>query len=68
MIWQGRNQALHWEEGKFSDPVKKCFEQLILDFGAKFSGYTTNNMALEVVEVLDWKTFDKFKADLLSLA
>ena len=27
VIWQGRNQALHWEEGQFSQKVEACFQQ-----------------------------------------
>lgn len=65
VLWQGRNQGIHWEEGKFSQPVENCFNALITDFGANFSTFKSKNMSLEIVKILGWKTFDIFKADML---
>src|ERR1700730_14801896 len=28
VIWQGRNQAIHWDEGNFKRPVVNCFRTL----------------------------------------
>ena len=68
VIWQGRNQAIHWEEGGFRKPVIQCFERLAEQVGPVFDEYTDRNMAYEVIEVLGWKSFDNFATDLLLLA
>src|SRR5205085_1103080 len=44
VIWQGRNQAIHWEEGKFKQSLEKCFESLRKDFGPVFADYKKRNM------------------------
>ena len=37
IIWQARNQSMHFEEGNPRLPVRTCFANLEMDFGAKFS-------------------------------
>ena len=64
IIWQGRNQALHWEEGKPHPPVVKCFESLAVTANAAFSDYKTRNMAYEIVTLLEWQTVDDFNRDM----
>ena len=68
VIWQGRNQAIHWEDGNFHKSVEDCFDVLSTEIDPKFNQYKSRSMASDLVELLDWKTFDKFKADLLQLA
>jgi hypothetical protein len=68
VIWQGRNQGIHWEEGKPHPPVVQCFDALTLEVGPAFADYKTRNLALDVVELLRWTDFDKFRADMLLLA
>lgn len=68
VLWQGRNQAIHWEEGNFRKPVEDCFSALTTDIDSKFSQFKTRSMASDVVELLGWKSFDDFKADLLLIA
>lgn len=68
VIWQGRNQALHWEEGKPHPPVAQCFDALAAEVAPKFADYRTRNLAIDVVELLGWTDFDKFQADMLLLA
>ena len=68
VIWQGRNQAIHWEDGNPHPPVRQCFDKLAAEFAPTFVEYTKRNMAVDVVELLDWTDFVKFRADLLSLA
>jgi hypothetical protein len=68
VIWYGRNQAIHWEDGKFHKSVEVCFNALSADIDARFSQYRTRSMASDVVELLDWKSLDAFKTDLLQLA
>jgi hypothetical protein len=67
VIWQGRNQAIHWDEGRFTPPVRTVFEALARDIDPKFSAFTSRNMAFEVVSLLGWRGFADFERDLLSL-
>lgn len=39
LIWQGRNQASHWEEGNLRPPVVLCFETLKVEQDAAFGDY-----------------------------
>ena len=66
VIWHGRNQSLHWEEGEFRKPVTQCFERLI-NVDPVFSGYKTKNMAYEIVKYLQWKNFTDFEGDMMLL-
>ena len=67
VIWQGRNQAIHWDEGRFTPPVRVVFEGLAREIDAKFNPFTSRNMAFEVVSLLGWRAFTDFERDLLSL-
>lgn len=69
IIWQGRNQALHHEEGKFGPPVTALFGRLEAAFGNSFSltAHAKQSRATQVVHLLEWTTYDKFKSDLQSL-
>ena len=64
IIWQGRNQSLHWEEGTFRKPVEQCFKYLANHSDPIFNDYTSRNMAFDVVELLGWKTFNDFSKDM----
>lgn len=64
VIWQGRNQALHWEDGTFSGAVSACFEQLIANCGKEFAEYKQRSLAYEIVQLLGWKTPDDFMRDM----
>jgi hypothetical protein len=67
VMWQGRNQAIHWDEGGFTQPVRDVFEVLARDLDPKFNEYTSRNMAFEVVSLLGWRGFPDFGRDMLSL-
>lgn len=67
VIWQGRNQAIHWEEGKFRRPVEICFQKLKEEIDTVFGEYTNRSMAYEVVSILGWRSFDNFADDLRRL-
>jgi len=67
VIWQGRNQAIHWDEGRFTPPVRAVFEGLARDVDPEFNAFTSRNMAFDVVSLLGWRGFTDFKRDLLSL-
>ena len=64
VIWQGRNQAIHWEEGSFGNPVEICFGQLANYANPVFNEYKNRNMAYEVVGLLGWISFNEFAEDL----
>ena len=64
VIWQGRNQSIHWEEGKFSVQVQQLFNSLTANVDPKFGDYTTRNCAFDIVELLDWKTLGAFTTDM----
>lgn len=66
VIWQGRNQALHWEEGNFKKPVTDCFEML-KQGDARFTPYRQRSMGPELLAVLGWKDFTDFERDMLTL-
>lgn len=67
LIWQGRNQAHHWEEGEFRRPVEKCFQLLEESVDPIFGEYRNRSMAYETVKVLGWNSFDDFAKDMLLL-
>lgn len=64
VIWQGRNQASHWEEGDFRRPVERCFQQLTESVDPVFGEYLNRSMAYEVVSILGWNSFDVFANDM----
>jgi hypothetical protein len=68
VVWQGRNQGLHWEESKTYPSVQQCFGTLAKEVDPKFADYSKRNMAVDVVELLGWTDFAKLRADMLSLA
>ncbi len=68
IIWQSRNQALHWEDGSFTPPVNDCFEALANDIDPKFRDFKTRNMSSDVVTLLGWKEFADFERDMLLLS
>jgi hypothetical protein len=64
IIWQGRNQALHWEVGEPHTPVVHCFEHLAANANPVFAEYKFRSMAYEIVSLLGWKTVDDFNSDM----
>lgn len=69
IIWQARNQTIHFEESTFSNAVTTCFTNLISNFGNSFN-LTMNpkNKAYEVLKtVLGWTDYNKYEADMMLL-
>lgn len=64
LIWQARNQALHWEEGNPHPPVTKCFDALAANIDEKFAAYKDRSLAYDVICLLGWKTTDDFVRDM----
>jgi len=68
IIWAARNQAMHWEDGKFDDEVEAVFADLNKHFGSPFDEFRARNMAFEVVDqILGWKDWETLSADLEEL-
>lgn len=69
IIWQGRNQAIHCEEGNPNQKVKDCFANLSNDYGDDFDitmDYT-DNKAKNIVDLLEWSDYDNYEKDMISL-
>ncbi|MEH1810465.1 hypothetical protein [Nostoc sp.] len=70
IIWQGRNQSMHYEENKILKPVKICFQNLEASFGNEFalSLHPGENFAQKIViNVLAWNDYQAYKYDMISL-
>ncbi|NDV13426.1 hypothetical protein [Crenobacter caeni] len=67
VIWQARNQALHWEDGTFTLPVENCFNKLATEVNPVFGDYKLRNLAYDAVVTFGWRTFSDLERDLLSL-
>ena len=69
VIWQGRNQSIHCEEGNPNQKVKECFLNLTSDFGSEFDlivDYTANK-ARSIIDLLGWDIYDNYEKDMISL-
>jgi hypothetical protein len=62
VIWEGRNNGIHWEDGGAFQRVTDMFNQLNADFGLNL--LLTENNALKVIELLGWKNSDDVITDL----
>lgn len=69
IVWQARNQALHFEDGIFSKPVTDLFAKLENAFGEDFSlaKHPHSNLAKKVVHLLNWTNEDNYRADAKAL-
>lgn len=80
IIWSGRNQSLHWEEGWFDQTTVNVFKQLSKEFSEidevplkgnhsiRIPGYDRKSYAFEIVsKVLQWDDYNKFKDNMESI-
>jgi len=67
VIWQGRNQAIHWEDGQFHSATEGTLKRLAKDLGSPFDQYASRSLAYEIVCAFGWQTFADFSKDLLAL-
>lgn len=63
IIWQARNQALHWEDGYFYEQATKCFEHLAT-IDPVFAQFKDRSLAFEIVRFLGWNNAEAFFADI----
>jgi hypothetical protein len=68
VIWQARNQAMHWEDGKLHPATQGCFDALFAEHGQPFDQATQRNLSVDVLRVLGWTGYEHFAADLSKLA
>lgn len=66
VVWQTRNQSMHFEELNYHENVKDCFANLVADFGDKLK-LGTENHALTVLKLLGWNTYENYKSDISTL-
>lgn len=68
VIWQARNQAIHYEEGDLRPVVRRCFETLATDLNRpEFREYHQRSLAFEFIEALGWNSYADYERDLRSL-
>jgi hypothetical protein len=70
IIWQGRNQSMHYEENNPKQAVKTCFQNLEAFFGNEYSLtlHPSENFAQKIViNVLGWNDYQVYKHDMISL-
>lgn len=65
IIWQARNQALHWEDGAFHHPTVMCFENLVANADPVFGQYKHRCLAYEIISLLGWKSPNDFHKDMM---
>jgi hypothetical protein len=68
IIWQARNQAMHFEEPRpLSQRVQQCFETLAADLQrSEFREYRQRNLAFEVIDALGWSSYSHYEQDIRS--
>lgn len=69
IIWQARNQALHFEEGSFRKTVTALFSTLEAEQGQIFSltQHLKQSRAKQVMELLNWDSYEAYRADMVTL-
>lgn len=67
VIWEGRNQSIHYEDRDFSEGVDLCFAALI-DRDSVFKNYKKGvNLAYHLIKLLEWDKYEEYRVDMLSL-
>ena len=69
VIWQARNQAIHYEEGRFSQHVTNVFTVLEQENGTLFSltAHANQSRAKQIISLLGWDEYDTYYNDMQSL-
>jgi|GEM_PF-5247115 len=66
IIWEGRNHALHWDEGNPHHGVNELFIKIKSDFPTR--GFDPNiNCSNKIMGILGWESADAVIADLKAL-
>ena len=64
VIRGARNETIHWEEGRCRPATVQVFQGLMRDFGPPFGDYNTANLAMPVITLLGWRTYNDYVADM----
>lgn len=68
IVWQGRNQAMHYNEVKpLHLPVTECFNTLVKEHEGKFDNYQNDPKSFEIVDLLQWNSWESFENDMILL-
>ncbi|MBD2487607.1 hypothetical protein [Aulosira sp. FACHB-615] len=70
IIWQGRNQSMHYEENNPKQAAITCFQNLEASFGNEYSLtlHPSENFAQKIVmQVLGWNNYQVYEQDMISL-
>jgi hypothetical protein len=65
IIWAGRNQSMHYEEGEPTNKhTRKVFATLEAEHGPQFCAKHKTNLARLVINLLQWTTVAKYTDDM----
>lgn len=66
IIWQGRNQSLHYEEGNPKKGVIDLFSTLENEQGPQFSLklHASQNRAAQIIRLLGWTNYSDYVSDM----
>lgn len=69
IIWQARNQALHYEKTTYQKSVVDLFSTLEKEGGAGFSltNHPKQSRATQILELLGWVTYSDYLRDMNSI-
>lgn len=69
VIWQARNQSMHYEEGTYKPAVTSLFSTLEKEHGHRFSlsAHPKQNRAKQVIDLLGWKNYRSYLLDMQAL-
>ena len=67
VIWEARNQAMHWEDDQLRERLEECFETLAREIDPKYGEYRARSLAFDVADLLGWRTVDSFDDDFAAL-
>ena len=69
IIWQARNQSMHYEEGSFNKALVDLFLTLEKEYRPQFSltAHAKQNRARQVLDVLGWVSYDSYLRDMRAL-
>jgi hypothetical protein len=59
---------MHWDERALKSAGEAIFRALANAFGGHFLDYNIRSLGFEVVEVLQWRSFNDFEAAMMSVA
>lgn len=69
IIWQARNQSMHYEDAAPKPGVKSVFAILEKEFGPQFSlsVHASQNRAKQILALLGWSNYQSYVQDMKSL-